>query len=1018
MAGETLSIGEIEAVVAIKDQFSEVLKKAKEAIAELGPVFEGIAVVVGAVVAAIGLAVGAIVELGKHGSEVNDVSEGFDRLAGSTQHAADILDAMRKGVVGTIDDFNLMKDANKLLAVGAVKNADDFGTLTSAARVLSHEGFGPLPDIINGVSRAMETGATRRLALMGVTINVKDAEATYAAALGITADKLTDAEKLAAKRQAILDALAKTVKNAGDQELNFAEMMEKSKVTVQNFTNALAASVAQSPVLKTAMGAITDAISSAFGDNQVSLVKTITGYVNEFIILLVDLGIGATQVATVFVAAWGVLKTVVLGTETALVAFADTFFLIISRSAELASKLPGVGHAFDGVAASTKVMQSALDQTTAGLAHETAEAAKMITGHSELNASIDSVGGKLYVLRDKLIIASNAHEDVKKATTSLQGVNEDLADTIDTKTIAALDRMSSKEDEQLAATQKYFGGLLKETKMFVENFGMDSNGILFANQRGQKEENTFIGKLIAWPKTVASDSLLRGQQFTQDFGTTLNQGLQKTVDAIPNIFIHAFTGGGGISGAFKALGISLANDLAKPLETELQSAIGNALKPASAALGTVASAATSAGKSMAGVGTAAATSGIMTSLATAGMTAGIGLAVTGVTKLITAWFNHGAAARAANEAATAAIKKSEDALLQQYGSLDNIRNMSGNVGAALAAAWGDQNQAGLKHFNALLVEFQNEQAILQGAISEYSLTWQNLDDAHLPAAMATELADLTRKAGDLITAGYSYDAVIKAQAGSYSQLAQTAISTGHAMDASAYPVLQDLEKMGLLVDAAGNKLHVTLIDGVVGFSQLATAGLSAGGAITAGMQGAQGAVDGIANSISSATSALSSLQAASARYAPGGSGAVNGAGGMTLEQFLAANPGDEGRYEDAMKAVKGWDNNDPGSGQRGAATGGYVGYTGIQYMAGGNMKVASQDTVPAMLSPGEGVLSRSGIEALGKLNMGGNTGFVGPTHAGGALGSADIVRKLDELLTLLPRITQRAVTNAAKIANA
>src|SRR6185436_7708981 len=59
-------------------------------------------------------------------------------------------------------------------------------------------------------------------------------------------------------------------------------------------------------------------------------------------------------------------------------------------------------------------------------------------------------------------------------------------------------------------------------------------------------------------------------------------------------------------------------------------------------------------------------------------------------------------------AANADIKKLQDELLKTYGSLDNIRTMGGAAGAALAGAWGDQNQAGLAHFKGLLGEFNAE----------------------------------------------------------------------------------------------------------------------------------------------------------------------------------------------------------------------------------------------------------------------------------------------------------------------
>lgn len=267
---------------------------------------------VSAVVAGMVLAVGtAIVGLGVHGSEVNDVSEGFDRLAGSASNATAILEAMRKGVVGTIDDLKLMTDANHLLATSAITDAEDFGTLTEASRVLSREGFGTMQDMINGVSKAMETGRTRRLALMGVTVDAKGAEKDYADALGITVADLTAHQKLEADRKAILEALNKTVAEAGEQELSFAERINQAKVSIQDWFNALSQAIATSPVLATALQGISDAFTWAFGEDKATLIQTLLIYVNDF-------AIGVAKGAQAVVSAAGPIGTEFIALQTVL----------------------------------------------------------------------------------------------------------------------------------------------------------------------------------------------------------------------------------------------------------------------------------------------------------------------------------------------------------------------------------------------------------------------------------------------------------------------------------------------------------------------------------------------------------------------------------------------------------------------------------------------------------------------------------------------------------------------------
>lgn len=238
-----------------------------------------IAAVVATAVAAIG---GAVVALGVKGADVNDVTAGFQRLAGGTEHAEEILSNMRAGIVNTIGDMELMTDANHLLAVGAVASAEDFGTLTTAAHVLSDQGFGSMQNMIQGVSMAMETGRTRRLALMGVTVDAKGAEAEFAATLGKTAAELSASEKLTADRTAIMEALERTVKKADDTSADFGDRIKSIGVFVENFTDELAGAIAKSPELMRAVDAIGNALMQAFGGDKEHVIETVVGWVNTF----------------------------------------------------------------------------------------------------------------------------------------------------------------------------------------------------------------------------------------------------------------------------------------------------------------------------------------------------------------------------------------------------------------------------------------------------------------------------------------------------------------------------------------------------------------------------------------------------------------------------------------------------------------------------------------------------------------------------------------------------------------
>ena len=99
----------------------------------------------------------------------------------------------------------------------------------------------------------------------------------------------------------------------------------------------------------------------------------------------------------------------------------------------------------------------------------------------------------------------------------------------------------------------------------------------------------------------------------------------------------------------------------------------------------------------------------------------------------------------------------------------------------------------------------------------------------------------------------------------------------------------------------------------------------------------------------------------------GGGGGSNNVGGLTLEQFLRNNPGDPHRYPGSGNDTDPYD-----------YRGGLVMADGVRYLAGGGyvMYPKGTDTVPAMLTPGESVLTNGatqtlGLSAISKLNNGG-----------------------------------------------
>ena len=119
-----LDIGTITGQVDIEDRFSEALdglaEKAHHALSELEGAFGTVAGASLAAAGAITLTIGGIIAMATAGSKIADVENSFNRLTGSVETSDEIMQAMRKGVAGTVTDFELMVIANKALRIGSI----------------------------------------------------------------------------------------------------------------------------------------------------------------------------------------------------------------------------------------------------------------------------------------------------------------------------------------------------------------------------------------------------------------------------------------------------------------------------------------------------------------------------------------------------------------------------------------------------------------------------------------------------------------------------------------------------------------------------------------------------------------------------------------------------------------------------------------------------------------------------------------------------------------------------------
>jgi hypothetical protein len=219
------------------------------------------------------------------------------------------------------------------------------------------------------------------------------------------------------------------------------------------------------------------------------------------------------------------------------------------------------------------------------------------------------------------------------------------------------------------------------------------------------------------------------------------------------------------------------------------------------------------------------------------------------------------------------------------------------------------------------------------------------------------------------------------QKDSFIELIKTAIATGATIPEQLRPAVERLIEMGLVTDADGNKLEGlerltfaetldakfgTLIDTI---NRLASA-------IERTLTGSLAAAEQQANETATAIAGI-------------GSGSSGGGG--------TSNEGEYGSH------------------------GGVVTPGGLRYLTGGGFIgpfiPRGADVHPAMLSTGEGVLSTSGMDALGRLNRGLNLGGgfdMGPVLTEQRQTTAALGDLRRDLVSLIPTLVERAARHGTQ----
>jgi hypothetical protein len=807
-----------------------------------------------AIIGAIGGISGAIIGLGNRGADVNDVAATFENFSGSVDIATASLMAMREGTLGTVTDFDLMKSASKLLAGDVKLTSSQFGDLSRAAFILQNQGLGPTKDMLDLVSQAMLTGRTRSLEMRIGKIDLEKATKDLAKSLGVEVSQLNEAGRTAARQNAILEALNQKVKAAGAQQRDFGEQMEFAITKIRNWGDELAKRVASSSAVTDAVNKIGEALVKNFGGAGQTALEVIVSWIDRFaknvayygpiiIQAVADISEWIYNVWVNIRKAWddapewfrrmtiaaGGAAIAIKGTQVAVETLTGAD--ILTNIASAATIWSGFGNAIIRAANAMKVfagtmvltaqigglsaLVSGLGSSIAGLA------ASLVSIPALATAAFIGLGFGIWKVAEAIDGAAKSSESWWQILTRKDDDNW-LRRMLGLTT--ELKKFSEIQDQRVGTPQISPGFLSggasaarqrDEMLNLAQGYGK-LNEMVKDSDEGIKE---FIRRInFSMGLRKQTDEWIRSTTIgIKDYVKAQREELDILTDLVPkqstwlDDLIHARGAVAQTIPDLQSMNDKLGTQQAK-IHSIIEAAKKNLeeqskWKKVSGYLSDVGSILDSIPGKFAEIGAMAARAGqaIMENLAKGDW---VGALVAGTTAAIGIFgklFGFGDTDYEKRmKKAAADMKTLTNEAVKAAGSMQRLALNARMVGINIQGAFDSKDPEFLAQ---ILDEVKNKTDKLNAAMQEYGFTWTDLGDEYRAAALGDLFNELLEKTNLLKGAGINYEEILSRQAEQYSDLLSKAILTGTEIPIALKPVLEDLLKMGKLVDENGNQFE-------------------------------------------------------------------------------------------------------------------------------------------------------------------------------------------------------------------
>ena len=189
---------------------------------------------------AMAMGIRQLIQFTKESTKVQSMETAFNTLSGSTELSSTALKKLQDATSNTMSEFDLFQQANNAMILGVSKNSDEMAEMFQIAktlgRALGRDTASSVESLITGIGRQS------RLMLDNIGIIVKSEEAyeSYADELGITTDKLSDAQKKQAFLNATMESARQKVATIGVSTLpTTQDAMERFSSATSNLSRAL-----------------------------------------------------------------------------------------------------------------------------------------------------------------------------------------------------------------------------------------------------------------------------------------------------------------------------------------------------------------------------------------------------------------------------------------------------------------------------------------------------------------------------------------------------------------------------------------------------------------------------------------------------------------------------------------------------------------------------------------------------------------------------------------------------------